>query len=131
MIHGIDDRPETSYNCLRCKQNPRPKRTNWDRIPDDYYVEVSTHHHLCTKCYNAERKAEHEQFIQYSINEMIATPSKKQIKRRVVHECWLDCGSVVSKGEYSWNVTVYGPRTLKVCNKCVDKHKIAANIKES
>lgn len=97
--------------------NPRLRRTNWKRVAQagarDPGFAVASHHHLCRKCYEAPARA-------MLLAECRNTPSQRLVKRRVDHPCAV-CECTVQRGERSWNCTVPGPRTFRVCVDCIDE----------
>ena len=109
--------------CIDCGVKPRPKRTNWHRVP--WNVDVDPYHHRCHDCYerwNAQREANGlAMATSYLMDECASTPSRKTVTARKAHECRLCDAAIEPKTQY-WAFTVPGPRTVKVCAGC------AANI---
>ena len=126
-VAAFDDRDEHPACITDGCDNPRPRRTNWERVARagrlDPGFAVASHHHLCQKCYEAPARVN-------LLAECRSTPSQRLVKRRVDHPCAV-CECTVQRGECSWNCTLYGPRTFRVCVVCIDEtHRDRDNAME-
>ena len=91
-----DDRDSVGVMCMRCGLNRRPKRKNRAEVASaaerlgqqGETLAVSTHHHLCSLCYQADRDAEEARLRDYLLEELMG--STKRISR---------------KGGWIWNAT--------------------------
>ena len=106
--------------CITCGVVPRPKRTNWHRIPD--YADPDPYHHRCHRCYEAwianKRREERAAARAYMRMMLCDTPSRHRIgKSRKSHICEL-AGCPIVKGESYWRFVVYGPQNVKICVNC-------------
>ena len=109
--------------CISCGVRPRPKRTNWDRVPE--WADPDPYHHRCHGCHEAwlESKRSEEQAlaIWYMQSLLSDTPSRHRIGRsRKAHVCEVK-GCEIASGDSYWRFVVPGPRSVKVCCDCASE----------
>ena len=112
--------------CVDCGVNPRPYRTNWDKLPVDIQHEVAEFHHRCSECHAKAVAAQDAVVWSYFVSKVKSSPSRHLVKRALVSHCCDVCTADIGAGTSYWRITIPGPRTAKVCEDCVTSWRVAA-----